>query len=302
MSSNPCGRNTLMVGDGLNDAPALAAGHASLSPASAVEISQTAADAVFQGEKLWPVVQTLTIARAAHRMALQNFAIAIAYNILFVPLAVTGHVTPLIAALAMSTSSILVTANAVRLRTMKLRLAPLRKSPMTSLAWLLPAAFSLGLIGLCGFLWALRNGQFDDLEGAGWRAIEDGEPPHIPARRRAHKRRKTPIAMLETAFIGGIAFGLASALHCGAMCGGVACGALLLLGAKTRRSHPPAGAAAGRPRRELCDDRQRGGHHRNNLALAAQRVELPGHAMGGCRFSHLDGARDGRNDAPDRSS
>lgn len=47
---------------------------------------------------------------------------------------------------------------------------------MTSLAWLLPAALTLGFIGLLAFLWALRSGQFDDLEGAGWRAIEDGEP------------------------------------------------------------------------------------------------------------------------------
>lgn len=47
---------------------------------------------------------------------------------------------------------------------------------MTSLAWLIPAALSLGLMGLGGFLWALRNGQFEDLEGAGWRALDDGEP------------------------------------------------------------------------------------------------------------------------------
>lgn len=47
---------------------------------------------------------------------------------------------------------------------------------MTSLAWLLPAALTLGLMGLAGFLWALRNGQFEDLEGAGWRALDDGEP------------------------------------------------------------------------------------------------------------------------------
>lgn len=109
-------RKVLMIGDGLNDSAALKEAFASISPCSALEIAQAASDFVIQGEKLAPVLEILSTAKKFVLVVKQNFLMSLFYNLYFVVYAVMGNATPILAAIAMSSSSILVILNSLRVR------------------------------------------------------------------------------------------------------------------------------------------------------------------------------------------
>ena len=110
------GHKVLMVGDGLNDTGAMAQAHASIAPGTALEASRTAADVVIVTGELTGVTRAIATARSARRRILENFGLAASYNAVAIPLALSGFATPLMAALAMSLSSVTVILNALRLK------------------------------------------------------------------------------------------------------------------------------------------------------------------------------------------
>jgi Cu2+-exporting ATPase len=105
----------IMVGDGINDAPSLALADISISFSAAADIAQNIADIVIQGKKLMPVIELINSSQRAITLMKENLWIALIYNLIAVPFAIAGQVVPLIAAIAMSSSSLLVLGNSLRM-------------------------------------------------------------------------------------------------------------------------------------------------------------------------------------------
>ncbi|MCE2570402.1 heavy metal translocating P-type ATPase [Motilimonas eburnea] len=109
------GHITLMVGDGINDAPVLSQAHVSVAIGSGTDVAKNSADVILIGDSLHKLAKARHLAKQTRDIIRQNLAISLGYNLFILPLAATGHVPPYMAALGMSLSSVVVVTNSLRL-------------------------------------------------------------------------------------------------------------------------------------------------------------------------------------------